>query len=58
MLLVICVLLTIFFVGDVVCYINTPYEIRAGHWWSWFPGSGYYAQYLCRPTKREPDKNL
>ena len=55
MLLVICIFLTIWFVGDVFCYINASYEVRANHWWSWFPGSGYYAQYLSRATKRALD---
>ena len=38
-------LLIILLIADAFLYAAAPYEIRSGHWWSWLPGSGYYAQY-------------
>jgi hypothetical protein len=40
------VVVILLYIGDVILYFHTPYEIRAGHWWSWLPMSGYYSFYL------------
>ncbi len=45
--LIVCILVIVLvFILDLELYISTDYEIRSGHWWSYFPGSGFYAKYL------------
>ena len=48
------VLLSVLLVADVIFYLNAPYKVRAWHWWSWFPFSGFYAQYKAAQQKLHP----
>ena len=54
MIIAISVLLSVLLVADVVFYLNAPYEVRAWHWWSWLPISGFYAQYKAAQQKMHP----
>ncbi len=35
--------IVIIIVADVISYVNAPYEVRSGHWYSYLPGSGFVA---------------
>lgn len=37
---------------DVVCFVKASYDVRTGHWWSYWFGSGFYALWLTQSESR------